>query len=96
MARTTSMSFVSCLMICSSVSGSPLHVMVMREKAALVASALTTRLSMLYPRRENTSAMRTRTPGLLRTRIEIVLSGAEGAAAGAEIGLTAAVDVDIG
>ena len=34
-------------MICSSVSGSPLQVIVMRENSPLVTSALTTRLSML-------------------------------------------------
>ena len=62
---TTSMSFVTCLMICSSVSGSPLQVIVMREKSPLATSALTTRLSMLYPRRENTRATRTSTPGLV-------------------------------
>src|SRR5260221_12414115 len=65
-------------MICSSVSGSPLQVIVMRENCPLVTSALTTRLSMLYPRREKTSATRTSTPGLLRTRIDIVCNGALG------------------
>src|SRR3990172_8664713 len=46
----------------------------MREKRPST-TGLTTRLSMLKPRREKTSATRTRTPGLLLTKSESVWIG---------------------
>ena len=49
----------------------------MREKRPS-AAGLTTRLSMLKPRRENTSETRTSTPGLLFTNSEIVWKAGAG------------------
>ncbi len=53
-------------MMCPMVFSSPVATMFMWEKAGSYASD-TTRLSMLNPRRANTSATRLSTPNLLAT-----------------------------
>src|SRR5207249_5870607 len=62
----TSINLAVCLMICSSVCREPVAVIVMREYFGLT-EAETTSASILNPRRANTWAQRTRTPGLLAT-----------------------------
>src|SRR5262245_37632246 len=74
MACTTSTSFASWRTTWSRSAGAPRQVIVMREKR-LSTTGLTTRLSMLKPRREKTRATRTSTPGLLLTKQEIVWIG---------------------
>src|SRR5262245_26258212 len=99
MACTTSTSFASWRTTWSRSAGAPRQVIVMREKR-LSTTGLTTRLSMLKPRREKTSATRTSTPGLLLTKQEIVwigwsessrTSGAAALISGAPLGLRESV-----
>src|SRR5579883_734761 len=67
----TSISLLSCLMICSRTSGSPSTTMIMRETVGCSVTP-TARLWMLYPLRRNSPATFIRTPGVLSTRTEMV------------------------
>ena len=67
----TSISLLSCLVICSTIWSSPRVTIVMREALGSCVSA-TVRLSMLKPRPEKRPATRARTPNLFSTRTEIV------------------------
>lgn len=66
---TTSSSFLSCFSICESISSSPddTTVILVYLGSAVIPAVM---LSMLYPRRLNSPAIRLKTPGLLSTSSE--------------------------
>ena len=63
---TTSTNLLSCFVTCSRTRSSPGRVMVMRESMGS-AQGPTLRVSMLYPRPENSPTMRESTPGWFST-----------------------------
>src|SRR5689334_14632007 len=68
---STLMSLLSCLVTCSSGCSSQLTTIVMREISSCTVGP-TASESMLKPRRENSPAIRTRTPGLFSTSTDKV------------------------
>src|SRR5256886_1704670 len=67
----TSISLCSCFVTCSMTNSSPLTTSVIRDTVGSRVSP-TDRLSMLYPRAENSPATRESTPNLFSTSTEIV------------------------